>query len=327
VIPLPRYRLDEIEAGNRIFRRRAPVPIDGTGLSFAVCPVDSSPPVLAPVDIEVEIDGRLAWLQVERSLVDGLVGTAFPESGGAALDDELTALLLEAALADMLARVERLAGRRIALRRIGAVGAPPSARPLGLRLQPADGRAMPQGSVIWLEPHGLRIVAALLERVPPAPAPAEDLPIEVSCRLGSTRLATAELRALRPADLIVVERHALGEETIELVVGGHLAIPATIAHGRAVISGEARRPMTDETDRGGEAGDVDSVPVVLAFELGRTQMALGELRALAPGYSFDLGRDLRAPVDILANGRKIGSGELIQIDERIGVRVNRLFET
>ena len=60
--------------------------------------------------------------------------------------------------------------------------------------------------------------------------------------------------------------------------------------------------------------------------LDRQPATCGELRSLAAGYSFDLGKDLRAPVDILANGRKIGSGELIQIDERIGVRVNRLFE-
>ena len=84
--------------------------------------------------------------------------------------------------------------------------------------------------------------------------------------------------------------------------------------------------MADDTGSGDSAGDLDSMPVTLVFELGRTQLALGELRTLAAGYSFDLGKDLRAPVDILANGQKIGSGELMQIDERIGVRVNRLFE-
>ena len=70
--------------------------------------------------------------------------------------------------------------------------------------------------------------------------------------------------------------------------------------------------MADDTDRGDIAADLDSVPVTLVFELGRMQLALGELRSLAAGYSFDLGKDLRAPVDILANGRKIGSGELIR---------------
>lgn len=327
MIPLPRHRLEEIEASNRIFCRREPVPIDGIGLSFAVCPAESSPPVLSPIDIEIEIDGRLAWLQVERDLVDRLVEKAFPESTVAALDDELTALLLEAALAGTLVRVEQMAGRRMALRRVGAVQAPSTAKPLGFRILPGEAQASISGALLWLEPDGLRIVAALLERLPLAPAEVGELPMEVACRIGSTRLSATELRALRRSDLIVLERHALAENAIELVIGGRLAFPATIAQGRTVVSGKARRSMADEAARDGDmAGDVDSVPVTLVFELGRTQLALGELRVLAPGYSFDLGKDLRAPVDIMANGRKIGTGELVQIDERIGVRVSRLFE-
>lgn len=325
MIPLPRHRSEEIEAGNRIFCRRAPVAIDGIGASFAACPIAAAPGMASPVDVEIEIDGRLAWLQVERSLVDRLIEAAFPESTAAALDDELSALLLESAVARTLAHTEQRIGRRIALRRIGAVERSPAARPLGLRV--SDDRAgAVTGAALWLEPDSLRLVAALLEQAPLAPAPIEDLPIEVSTRVGSTRLALAELRRVRPADLIVLERHALAEETVEIVVGGVLAFPARISHSGAVVSGGARRPMADDGERGDTAGDIDSVPVTLVFELGRTQMALGELRTLAAGYSFDLGKDLRAPVDILANGRKIGSGELIQIDERIGVRVNRLFE-
>lgn len=325
MIPLPRHRSDEIEANNRIFCRRAPVPIDGIGASFAACPIDMAPPVVAAVDIEIEIDGRLAWLQVERGLVDRLVEATFPESAAAALDDELNALLLETAMAGTLTRTEQMVGRRIALRRVGSVRRPPTARPLGFRIerQGADGAT---GAALWLEPDSLRLIASLLEQAPLAPAVVDDLQLAVSCRLGSTRLAAAELRRLRPADLVVLERHALGEETVEMVVGGRLAFPARITQSRAVVSGGARRPMADDTDRGDTAADMDSVPVTLVFELGRTQLALGELRSLAAGYSFDLGKDLRAPVDILANGQKIGSGELIQIDERIGVRVNRLFE-
>jgi type III secretion protein Q len=325
VIPLPRHRSDEIEASNRIFCRRAPVPIGDIGASFAACPIEMAPPILAPVDIEIEIDGRLAWLQVERGLVDRLVEAAFPEGSAAALDDELSALLLEAAMAGMLARTEQLVGRRIALRRVGAAPSPPTARPLGFRIA-QNGAGAVTGAALWLEPDSLRLVASLLERSPLAPAEIDELPVAVSCRIGSTRLAAAELRRLRPADLVVLERHALGEETIEMVVGGRLAFPAHISQSRAVVSGGARRPMADDTDRGDIAADLDSVPVTLVFELGRMQLPLGELRSLAAGYSFDLGKDLRAPVDILANGRKIGSGELIQIDERVGVRVNRLFE-
>lgn len=325
MIPLPRHRSDEVEVGNRIFCRRAPVPIDGVGASFAACPIEHCPEVVSSVDIEVEIDGRLAWLQVERGLVDRLIEIAFPESTASALDDQLSAILLESAMAGTLARVEQRVGRHFALRRVGTAQKPFTARPLGFRIV-ADESGAATGAALWIEPDGLRLVASLLEQAPLEPAPAERLPIAVSCRVGTTRLAAGELRRLRPADLIVLESHALGEDGVELVVGGLLAFPARISQSRAMVNGGARRPMADDTGGGDSVGDLDSMPVTLVFELGRTQLPLGELRTLAAGYSFDLGKDLRAPVDILANGQKIGSGELMQIDERIGVRVNRLFE-
>jgi type III secretion protein Q len=53
-------------------------------------------------------------------------------------------------------------------------------------------------------------------------------------------------------------------------------------------------------------------------------MTLGELRALGPGHAFALGRDPEQSVDIVAGGRRIGSGQLVRIGERIGVRVLRL---
>ncbi|HET8729240.1 MAG TPA: FliM/FliN family flagellar motor switch protein, partial [Alphaproteobacteria bacterium] len=68
------------------------------------------------------------------------------------------------------------------------------------------------------------------------------------------------------------------------------------------------------------------LPVQLVFELARTEIALSDLRTVAPGYVFELGRDRSQPVDILANGRRIGRGEVVQIEDELGVRVVRLFD-
>ena len=43
-------------------------------------------------------------------------------------------------------------------------------------------------------------------------------------------------------------------------------------------------------------------------------MNLKELCVLKPGYVFELGRDLRRSVNIRANGKLIGEGELVDID-------------
>ena len=69
---------------------------------------------------------------------------------------------------------------------------------------------------------------------------------------------------------------------------------------------------------------LDQLPVRLMFELGRLELTLAELETLGPGHVFALGRDEHQPVDILANGKRIGLGEIIAVGDAIGVRVTRL---
>ena len=76
-----------------------------------------------------------------------------------------------------------------------------------------------------------------------------------------------------------------------------------------------------------EFEDVDELPVRLVFDIGTKDLTIGELRALAPGFAFDLDRDLTSPVTIRVNGRAIGSGELVEVDSRLGVRITDLFRT
>jgi type III secretion protein Q len=61
------------------------------------------------------------------------------------------------------------------------------------------------------------------------------------------------------------------------------------------------------------------------FELGRTEVPVAGLETLQAGYVFDLSKPLSQSVDILANGRRVGSGELVRLGDSIGVRVTRLI--
>ena len=84
--------------------------------------------------------------------------------------------------------------------------------------------------------------------------------------------------------------------------------------------------MADEVDvnSGDDEFSLDELPVRLSFDLGERGIALGELRTLMPGYTFQLGRDVRRAVIIRANGRAIGEGEVVDVDGRIGVAILRL---
>ena len=69
----------------------------------------------------------------------------------------------------------------------------------------------------------------------------------------------------------------------------------------------------------------DELPIKLVFELGRTEMPLGQLKEIGPGHVFQLERPLGEAVEIHAGNRRIGQGEVVRIDDQVGVRVLRLF--
>ena len=79
----------------------------------------------------------------------------------------------------------------------------------------------------------------------------------------------------------------------------------------------------EEAPPGPTAGaiDVDALPVRLVFVAAETEVPLRDLQALAPGYVFDLRQPVDRHVEVRANGRAIATGELIEIDGRVGVRV------
>jgi flagellar motor switch protein FliN/FliY len=79
------------------------------------------------------------------------------------------------------------------------------------------------------------------------------------------------------------------------------------------------------------AADVDltrisEIPMELSVEIGRTEMTVGETLALGVGMIVALDRLAGEPVDLLANGTPIARGEVIVIDDRLGMRVTEIIE-
>ena len=83
----------------------------------------------------------------------------------------------------------------------------------------------------------------------------------------------------------------------------------------------AEKSQTEALQR----ADLDDLPVKIVFELGRLDMSLGEIRRLERGALLPLARPLGESVDIVANGRRIGRGTLVQIGDSLGVRIVGLF--
>lgn len=157
----------------------------------------------------------------------------------------------------------------------------------------------------------LRVPRALALRVPPrrpCPAWTFDLPVVVA----RAAVAAAALGQLGVGDIVTVERVlelAIGDGAVRLAAAPG-AVEATIA------TGYVRRDMTLP----------DAAHLELTVQLGTTRLSLRQLSELAVGQVISLGRPLAGPFDVHAGGRRVGQGELIDIDGELGVRIVSLAQ-
>ncbi len=84
-------------------------------------------------------------------------------------------------------------------------------------------------------------------------------------------------------------------------------------------------PGTASTEVEFDSVAAETIPVDLTFELGQKRIPLGELKNIGPGFHFRLDRDPATPVMIRAGGEVVGSGQMVRIGDRIGVRILEVF--
>lgn len=66
------------------------------------------------------------------------------------------------------------------------------------------------------------------------------------------------------------------------------------------------------------------VPLELSVELGRTKKNIRDILALTKGSLIELNKLAEEPVDIYINGKRIGYGEVVVVDENFGVKITEI---
>ncbi|MET3824924.1 flagellar motor switch protein FliN/FliY [Sphingomonas sp. PvP055] len=69
---------------------------------------------------------------------------------------------------------------------------------------------------------------------------------------------------------------------------------------------------------------VYDVPVKVQAVLGRARIAIGELMQLKAGAVIELDRRVGEPVDIFVNNRLIARGEVVMIENSLGVTLTEI---
>jgi flagellar motor switch protein FliN/FliY len=76
----------------------------------------------------------------------------------------------------------------------------------------------------------------------------------------------------------------------------------------------------------GALGAVYDIPVQLAAVLGRASMPVNQLLRLGRGAVVELDRKVGEPIDIFVNNRLIARGEVIVVEDRLGVTMTEIIK-
>lgn len=86
-------------------------------------------------------------------------------------------------------------------------------------------------------------------------------------------------------------------------------------------------PLPDAAAPAGATGleAVHEVPVKVQAVLGRSRMPIGDLLRLKSGMVVELDRRVGEPVDVFVNNRLIARGEVVMIDNSLGVTLTEII--
>lgn len=196
--------------------------------------------------------------------------------------------------------------------------------PLFFRLQrPEPGPGL-RGHAL-LSPAALEILAPIFSRLPlPTTETLPDPGFFGRVILGTTSLSQDLFASLEPHDIVMLDGNPSNQPlALQARFSPHLVIRGVLNDSCLEVEEIMEDPKTQPEDSNATPtlANLDALDVQLTFELGQLNVTLAQLKQLKSGMCLDLQKDMEHPVTIRANGKPVARGEIVQIDERLGVRI------
>jgi len=322
---------------NAFYRRRRPLQtmLAGRPVSIATTwPARAGDEVTDRHVIDLKIDAAEGEISVSRRILDALVATIDPTLSLDRLGASVAAIVIEFVLSEVLAAVETSVGCRLSL---VAIHPERLGRAKGERLPLAFELGLDAAAVstceLFLTPRDALRLARHLGRCADAERTAIDLPFALCLRTAAATLTAGAIERLALDDVVLADVECRPGNTAIAVIGEHFVVPVELTPAGIAITARPMRgrgsswewSMDNPTESSGPTGlddsEFDDLPVRLVFEIGRVELSLGEVQRLAPGALVPLARPLDEPLDIMANGRRLGRGTLVRIGQSLGVRI------
>ncbi|MCA6116458.1 type III secretion system cytoplasmic ring protein SctQ [Bradyrhizobium sp. WSM 1738] len=247
-------------------------------------------------------------------------------------------MLLELAFASLLEKIETATGMSLRIRSCHRASCDFAPDPSWRRLLfhgVLNGAPFELG--LELDGPALEYFVKLLQQAAPAPLPLAKtiVPVVAVLCAGAVRLPLRTLQDLHHGDVLLPDEFPFERGEAALTFGHRYRAIARLDETGAYVRSMLQHhnpvqeinAMEGKTAPGAvETDSLGDLEIQLTFELGRQTVELEQLRTIAPGYVFALGRSPNDPVDIVANGRRIGRGEIVRVGDGLGVRLIRLFD-
>ncbi|UOG93540.1 MAG: type III secretion system cytoplasmic ring protein SctQ [Candidatus Thiothrix sulfatifontis] len=306
---------------------------DNRVVHVRIQPGESDTQHLCPISMTLELGGTTAglWLsawplaeRIKQFLPDGLLRE---------LPENLAISIIENALAPLLHQAETGLGLQLTLQSM--LADPLSTQytmPLGFSIQilEAENQQMLQEvfGVLMLDPH---LYLHLQERLRHWPSDTnldwEEHDTPLWLEISHIVFSMQEINELQPSDLILLEdTHFEDQGLLRLCLDSGYCCEATLSEttpATLTIITEWM-PMSDNEQKQ-NIEHISQIPVQLSFDVGEKTLSFNEVRQLRPGYILELGKSLPEIIQIRSQHRLIGTGELVEINGRIAVRIINLF--
>ena len=150
-----------------------------------------------------------------------------------------------------------------------------------------------------------------------------DCPVEVNLLLGTTTFPVADIKKLDVGDIVVFENSNSSEMTLScynIIKKFQVKPNIDIVEPYDTSGGDS---MEDNTN----TNLWDSIQVDMAAEFDKVKITLGELKSIEEGLIVDLCSVYNNKVSLKVGGKTVAAGELVIINDRFGVRIEKVSES
>jgi len=119
------------------------------------------------------------------------------------------------------------------------------------------------------------------------------------------------------------QRQALKEE-MEAADKGEFKEASRAGFAGAVAPDGAGARLRDRSPARPDLAMVMDIPVRLTLEVGGSDMPIRDLLQLHQGAIVELDRQAGEPLDVLVNGTLIARGEVVVIEDKLGIRLTEV---